>query len=168
MDGGKAMRAPKLILLVGSHLDRMSRRAFLLKTWGYRVTTAATAKEALATLEICGGQGSPNEVDLLLIDLPLMDLTAKILADAKHAHPGLRTLITSNHSAYYDPYGADVLLTTYGDSPARLLEQIRILVARKRGPHKKPPPIPLPLFGSKSRKPVVSEKAPRRAEAKHG
>ena len=146
------MRARKVVLCAGMNEDRMSRRAFLFATWGYRVAKAATAEEALATLKLLGQEPS-GAVDLLCIDLPLEGLTPKILAEAKRRRPLLRTLITSNHSAYYDPYGADVLLTKGNDSPAELLERIRIMVVRKRGPQKKP---------------VESETAPRRVEVKHG
>lgn len=144
------MRARKVVLCAGSHVDRLGQRAFLLKTWGYTVVTAATAKEALASLEVLA-KGITGQVDLLCIDLPLADLTSEILGEARRAHPGLRTIIVSNHFEYYDAYGADVMLSKGSNSAAELLERIRVLVARKRGPKKKPVARALPPFGSKSK-----------------
>lgn len=191
-----------MVLLAGANTCRMSLRTFLLKTWGYRVATAATAEEALAVLGVCGGQGCPNEVDLLIVDLPLPGFDeggagAGVLVEAKRMHPQLRTLVTSNHAAGYDSCAADVLLWKGIDSPAELLERVRILVARKRGPmplrgvldaareneQKKPAAVPLPQFGSKSKgikrfdliaaradlrkKPVRSTAEERHAGVKH-
>src|ERR1017187_9159721 len=104
------MRPAKVILCAGSDEDRLYRRVFLLRTWGYRVLPATSAEEALAILAFHNGagRGLSTEVDLVIVDLPLMDLTAEISREARRLHPRLRRLITSNHSGYYNPYGADV------------------------------------------------------------
>jgi two-component system response regulator CpxR len=142
-----AMRPRKVVLCAGSNPDRLGERAFLLKIWGYTVITAATAIEALASLESL----LPGQLDLLCLDLPLDNLTPEILEQARRVCPELRTLITSNHeSAYYRAYCADVLLIR--GSTAELIERVRILVARKRGPKKKPVARALPPFGSKSKR----------------
>jgi DNA-binding response OmpR family regulator len=119
---------------VGADEQRLSARVFLLKTWGYDALAASTAKEALAILM----DRLPGTVDVIVADLPLEDLDAEIFVQAKRMDPQVHTLVTSNHSAWYDPLGADVMLRKGSDSPAELLERIRCLTARKREPHKKP------------------------------
>jgi two-component system, OmpR family, response regulator CpxR len=126
------MRPKKVILCVGADEWRLSLRVYLLKTWGYDVLTAATAKEALAVLSgrVAGG------VDLVIAELPIEDFGALVFTQSKLLHPQLHTLVTSDHAGWYDSLGADVLLMKGGDSPAELLARVRILVARKRGPTK--------------------------------
>jgi hypothetical protein len=52
-------------------------------------------------------------------------------------HPQLPALIVSGTVTAYDRAGrADVFLPKGACSPAELLERVRILVARKRGPKK--------------------------------
>jgi CheY-like chemotaxis protein len=141
------MRPAKVVLLAGADERRQSLRRFLLTTWGYSVATAATAEEALTLLRTKPQRRqrqfltardlarSGDEVDLLIVDLPLPGFDAKVLTEAKGLCPWLRTMLTSNHVfEAYDAYGADVTLARGGDSPAVLLERVKILVARKRGP----------------------------------
>ena len=164
------MRPKKVILCVGADESRLSQRVFLLKTCGYCALTATTAKEALAILSA----RLPGVVDLIVADLPLEDLDAEIFVQAKRMDPQLHPLATSNHSAWYDPLGADVLLRKGSDSPAELLERIRVLVVRKRGPKKKvlrtalePAPNTGASRENEQKKPVASETPPPRVEAKH-
>jgi DNA-binding response OmpR family regulator len=128
------MRPPKVVVLVGADERKLSVRAFLFRTTGYKVATAATAKEALAVLQVLGA-GLTGDPDLLVVDLPLGDFDAGTIAEAMRLQPGLRTLVTDDHSYFYDPCGADGMLTR-GYTPADLLERCHVLCARKRGPRK--------------------------------
>jgi len=137
------MRPKKTILCVDDNDAILSVRTFLLETRGYRVIAVANPHEALATI----ANATPGSIDLLLCDLimPLMDGN-ELVRRAKELHPSLPAMIVSGTVTAYDRAGrADAFLPKGAGSPVELLERIRILVARKRGPKKlslSPPPPP--------------------------
>lgn len=109
----------------------------MLETRGYRVIAASTPHQALD--HIMGA--TPGSIDLLLCDLlmPCMDGN-ELVRRAKELHPGLPALITSGTVTAYDRAGrADAFLPKGASSPVELLERVRILVARKRGPKRTSP-----------------------------
>jgi len=137
------MRPKKSILCVDDNEQILSVRTFLLETRGYRVTAVSGAREALAYIEN-SVQGS---IDLLLCDLLMPEMDGnELVRRAKQLHPSLPAMIISGTVNAYDRAGrADVFLPKGACSPAEMLERIRILVARKRGPKKAiapPPPEP--------------------------
>ena len=127
------MRPKKTILCVDDNEQVLSIRTFLLETrGGYRVISASTPHVALEHL----AAAAPGSIDLLLCDLlmPRMDGN-ELVRRAKELHPSLPALITSGTVTAYDRAGrADVFLPKGACSPVELLERVRILVARKRGP----------------------------------
>lgn len=127
------MRPKKTILCVDDNEQVLSVRTFLLETrGGYRVIAASTPHEALEHL----AAAAPGSIDLLLCDLlmPCMDGN-ELVRRAKELHPALPALITSGTVSAYDRAGrADVFLPKGASSPSELLERVRVLVARKRGP----------------------------------
>lgn len=128
------MRPKKVILCVDDNEQTLSVRTFLLETRGYRVLTATSSREALEILE----RTTPGTLDLLIADLlmPGMDGN-ELVRRAKQMHPALPTLIVSGTVAAYDrALAADAFLPKGAASPVELLERIRVLVARKRGPKK--------------------------------
>jgi CheY-like chemotaxis protein len=128
------MRPKKSILCVDDNEQVLSVRTFLLETRGYRVTAVASPLDALELI----ASSLPGAFDLLLSDLmmPQMDGN-ELVRRAKDLHPGLPALLVSGTVTAYDRAGrADVFLPKGASSPAELLERVRILVARKRGPRK--------------------------------
>ena len=128
------MRPKKTILCVDDNEQILSVRTFLLETRGYRVLSAQTAHEAL---ELVTG-ATPGSIDLLLCDLimPQMDGN-ELVRRAKQLHPGLPAMIVSGTVNAFDRAGyADAFLPKGACSAAEMIERIRILVARKRGPKK--------------------------------
>ena len=128
------MRPKKTILCVDDNEQILSVRTFLLETRGYRVVTALTAQHAIEFLE----QSLPGSIDLILCDLlmPQMDGN-ELVRRAKQLHPGLPAMIVSGTVLAFDRAGcADVFLPKGACSPAEVIERIRVLVARKRGPKK--------------------------------
>jgi two-component system response regulator CpxR len=128
------MRPKKTILCVDDNEQILSVRTFLLETRGYRVVALSNPHEALDAIS----HSLPGSIDLLLCDLlmPLMDGN-ELVRRAKQINPALPAMIVSATVAAYDRAGrADVFLPKGAASPAELLERIRILVARKRGPRK--------------------------------
>jgi CheY-like chemotaxis protein len=128
------MRPRKTILCVEDNEQVLSVRKFLLETRGYRVVAMGNAMEALEYL-----QGAmPGSVDLLMSDLimPGMDGN-ELIRRAKQLMPGLPALLISGTVTQFDrAAAADAFLPKGGCAPAEVLDRIRILVARKRGPKK--------------------------------
>ena len=99
----------------------------------------ATATEALEYL----GETAPGSVDLLLSDviLPGMDGN-ELVRRAKQMQPALPALLVSGTVTNFDrAVAADAFLPKGACTAAELLDRIRILVARKRGPKKQVAPV---------------------------
>jgi two-component system response regulator CpxR len=131
------MRPKKTILCVDHNEQALSVRTFLLETRGYRVIAANTSREALEVIE----RSLPGTIDLILCDLimPLMDGN-ELVRRAKQLHPSLPAMIVSGTVNAFDrAVHADVFLPKGASSPAEMIERIRVLVARKRGPKKAAP-----------------------------
>jgi two-component system response regulator CpxR len=128
------MRPKKSILCVDANEQLLSVRKFLLETRGYRVLTASTSYQALEILQTT----LPGTLDLILSDLimPQMDGN-ELVRRAKQLHPGLPAMIVSGTVNSFDrAIAADVFLPKGACSASEMLERIRVLVARKRGPKK--------------------------------
>jgi two-component system response regulator CpxR len=131
------MRPKKVVLCVNSNADRLGQRVFLLETHGRRVARARTATQALTMLR----RTMPGTFDLLMMDLPLPDLTGETLRSARRMHPAMRTLIIGDTNALTVDYQADVFLPKGVASPAEVIERVRILLCRKRGPQPQKKPV---------------------------
>jgi CheY-like chemotaxis protein len=128
------MRPKKIILCVDDNEQILSVRTFLLETRGYRVIALTNPHDAIETIT----HSLPGTIDLLLCDLlmPQMDGN-ELVRRAKQMHPTLPAMIVSGTVTSFDRAGrADAFLPKGACSPAEMLERIRILVARKRGPRK--------------------------------
>ena len=128
------MRPKKTILCVDDNEQVLSVRTFLLETRGYRVIAALNSQQALEFVE----QALPGSIDLLLCDLlmPQMDGN-ELVRRAKQLHPCLPAMIVSGTVNAFDrALHADVFLPKGACSAAEMIERIRVLVARKRGPKK--------------------------------
>jgi CheY-like chemotaxis protein len=128
------MRPKKIILCVDDNEQTLSVRKFLLETKGYRVLSATSGHEALEIVE----KYAPGELSLLISDLlmPQMD-GVELIRRVREMQPGLPSLMISGTVTSYERgVGADVFLPKGACSPSELLERVRVLVARKRGPKK--------------------------------
>ncbi len=128
------MRPKKTILCVDNNEQALSVRTFLLETRGYRVIPTTTSQQALEHIE----QAVPGSLDLLLCDLLLPQMDGnELVRRAKQLQPGLPAMIVSGTVHAFDrAVHADVFLPKGAASPAEMIERIRVLVARKRGPRK--------------------------------
>jgi two-component system response regulator CpxR len=98
------------------------------------VLSATSGHEALEILE----GYAQGELSLLLCDLmmPQMD-GVELIRRAREMQPGLPTLMVSGTVTSFERgASADVFLPKGACSASELLERVRILVARKRGPKK--------------------------------
>jgi two-component system response regulator CpxR len=128
------MRPKKTIVCVDDNEQVLSVRTFLLETRGYRVIALTNPHEALEVI----ARSLPGSLDLLLADLMMAQMDGnELVRRAKNLHPQLPALIVSGTVSAYDRAGqADVFLPKGACTAAELLERVRILVARKRGPKK--------------------------------
>lgn len=126
------MRPRKVILCVDDNEQALSVRKFLLETrGGYRVISALSAEEAL---EIFRNGG----IDLVLSDLlmPQMDGN-QLVRCMKEINPDVPMMLVSGTVKAFDRASyADAFLPKGCCTPVEMLERIRIIIARKRGPKK--------------------------------
>lgn len=128
------MRPRKTIICVDDNEQVLSVRKFLLETRGYRVLAFREGAHALEYLR----EALPGSVDLLLADLLLPGMDGNtVVQRAKELHPCLPTLVVSGTVTNFDrAVAADAFLPKGASTPAELLDRIRVLVTRKRGPKK--------------------------------
>ena len=131
------MRPKKIIVCVDANEQTLSVRTFLLETRGYRVIPVSNSLEALKIME----SFAEGVLDLLITDLLLPSVDGnELVRRAKQIHPTLPALIVSNTVSTHDrALGADAFLPKGACSVAEVLDQVRMLVARKRGPKKRLP-----------------------------
>lgn len=101
----------------------------MLETRGYRVASFSRGEDALERF-LQGG------VDLVIADMAMPGLDGpQFIARIKNASPQTPAILISNKIRIYDHDSqADVFLTKGMYSPAELLERVRLLLIRKRGP----------------------------------
>jgi two-component system response regulator CpxR len=125
------MRPKKTILCVDDNEQVLSVRKFMLETRGYRVLTAASSEQALEVFREGG-------IDLVLSDLimPYMDGN-ELIRRMKELAPEVPAILISGSVKAFDRANrADAFLPKGACSPVEMLERIRVMVARKRGPKK--------------------------------
>ncbi len=137
------MRPRKVILCVDGNEQTLSLRKFMLETRGYRVVSLTSAVPALEYLR----DALPGSVDLLMADLLLPGMDGnELVRRAKMLHPTLPALLVSGMVSNFDRAGhADAFLPKGACTSAELLDRIRLLVARKRGPKKQVTSLGRPL-----------------------
>jgi DNA-binding response OmpR family regulator len=125
------MRPKKVILCVDDNEQELSVMSFMLSTNGYRVLSATNGQEAIAAF-------SSVAVDLALVDytLPQMNggqLVGRLKRMASHVP---MILLGDPQSMASEMHMADALMAKKNCSPHELLERIKVMSARKRGPRK--------------------------------
>jgi CheY-like chemotaxis protein len=123
------MKPKRTILCVDDNEQSLSIRKILLETRGYRVLAFSSGAEALERFKRGG-------VDLVLTDLimPGFDGT-KLIEEVKALSPETPTILLSGKVRICDrDTRADVFLPKGMYAPVELLERIRLLLVRKRGP----------------------------------
>lgn len=103
----------------------------MLETRGYRVVACTSGHHALEVFKDGG-------IDLVLSDLVMPDFTGdKLVAAIKDASPETPAILFSGKiKAYEKDTRADVFLPKGMYAPAELLERIRLMLVKKRGPKK--------------------------------
>jgi two-component system, OmpR family, response regulator CpxR len=123
------MKPKKTILCVDDNEQALSIRKVLLETRGYRVLAFNNGEQALDAFRRGG-------VDLVLTDLIMPGLDgSRLIEEVKKASPQTPAMLISGRIKIYERETlADVFLPKGMYEPAELLERIRVLLVRKRGP----------------------------------
>lgn len=136
------MRPKKTILCVDDNEQALSVRKFMLETRGYRVLASLGPEEAFEIFRRGG-------VDLVLSDLNMSRMNGNELARRlKEITPEVPILLISSSVKIFDQVAhADYFLPKGASSPLEMLDRVRMMLARKRGP-KKTGPAPGPKLDS--------------------
>lgn len=123
------MKPKRTILCVDDNEQSLSIRKILLETRGYRVLTSNNGRQALELIERGG-------VDLLLTDLVMPELDGnELIRRAKELSPFTPAILFSGHTKFMTSDScADLFLPKGTHAPIELLERIRLMLVRKRGP----------------------------------
>lgn len=123
------MKPKRTILCVDDNEQALSIRKVMLETRGYRVFACSNGEEALERFRKGG-------VDLVLTDLVMPGLDgARLIDEIKAVSPQTPAILLSGKVRIYDrDTRADVFLPKGMYDPAELLERVRLLLVRKRGP----------------------------------
>jgi len=125
------MKPKRTILCVDDNEQSLSHRKIMLETRGYRVVSFSRGEDALERFKLGG-------IDLVLTDMAMPGLDGpQLIAAIKSLSPQTpAVLISSKVRIYSHESQADVFLTKGMYAPADLLERIRLLLVRKRGPRR--------------------------------
>lgn len=123
------MKPKRTILCIDDDERSLSVRKVLLETRGYRVLTCSDPECAIEAMK---GGG----IDLILSDLMMPKLSgAKLIDQLKAISPGTPALLFSGSvNCCNEDHLADAWLPKGEFAPMELLERIRVLLIRKRGP----------------------------------
>jgi len=123
------MKPKRTILCVDDNEQSLSIRKVLLETRGYRVLAFTDAKQALDRFALGG-------VDLVLTDLVMPGVDgSKLIQGVKNMSPEPPAILVSGTVKIYEhESSADLFLAKGMYMPADLLERIRVMLVRKRGP----------------------------------
>jgi CheY-like chemotaxis protein len=127
------MKPKRTILCVDDNEQSLSIRKVLLETRGYRVVACTTGEAALERFKRGG-------VDLVLTDLvmPGIDGT-RLIEEVKRLSPQTPAILVSGKVKMFDrDTRADCFLPKGMYAPSELLERVRLLLVRKRGPKRAP------------------------------
>ena len=123
------MKPKRTILCVDDDERSLSIRKIILETRGYRVLACSDPEIALDLMRAGG-------VDLILADLMMPKKSgAKLVDELKAISPQTPAILFSGVvKSCLEETRADVFLPKGTHAPAELLERIRLMLIRKRGP----------------------------------
>jgi two-component system, OmpR family, response regulator CpxR len=142
------MRPKKTILCVDDNEQALSIRKLMLETRGYRVAACTSTAQALEAFRKGG-------IDLVLSDLLTSGVDgAALVATIKDLSPETPAILFSGKIKVYEKQTrADLFLPKGMYAPVELLERIRLLLVKKRGPKRA---AALPHTAPPQRMPVAS------------
>ena len=125
------MRPKKVILCVDDNEQDLSVLKFMLTTNGYRVLSATNGEEAISLF-------GDHAVDLVLADFSMPQMNGnQVLGKLKQLASHVPMVLLGDPQKMEGQlHAADAVLAKKNCSSQELLERIKIMSARKRGPRK--------------------------------
>jgi two-component system response regulator CpxR len=125
------MRPKKVILCVDDNDQDLSVLSFMLSTNGYRVLPATNGQDAIDIF-------ATSQIDLVLTDFAMPQMNgAQLVKRLKQMGSHVPMILLGDpQSMSSEIHAADAMLAKKNCSPLELLERIKIMSARKRGPRK--------------------------------
>ncbi len=126
------MRPKKVILCVDDNEQELSVLKFMLETNGYRVLAASNGQEAIAVFS------AAPQIDLVLTDTNMPQMSGIQLAERlkrMRSHVPL-LLLGDAQAAGGEIHAADAVMARKNCTSFELLERVKVMSARKRGPRK--------------------------------
>ncbi len=125
------MRPKKIILCVDDNEQDLSVLSFMLATNGYRVLSAINGQEAV-------GVFADNAVDLVLTDFSMPQMNGdQLVRKLKQIASHVPMILLGDPQKMGDQiHAADAVLAKKNCTTQELLDRIKIMSARKRGPRK--------------------------------
>jgi two-component system, OmpR family, response regulator CpxR len=126
------MRPKKVILCVDDNEQELSVLKFMLSTNGYRVLAATSGQEAITLFS------EALQIDLVLADENMPQMSGKQLVERlKRAASHVPMILMGDPQAMGgEIHLADATLAKKNCSAQELLERVKVMSARKRGPRK--------------------------------
>ena len=126
------MRPKKVILCVNGNEQELSVMKFMLSTNGYRVLGAGNTQEAVAAC------ATAPQIDLVLAESNLPQISGAQLSERlKRMRPTVPVILLGDaQTVNSEIHVADAVLARKSYSTQDLLERIKVMSARKRGPRK--------------------------------
>jgi CheY-like chemotaxis protein len=126
------MRPKKVILCVDDEEDQLSPLKFLLVTHSYKVLTATSGQEAIAVFS------AAPQIDLVLADSTMPAMNGDELVDRlKRLRSFVPMIILRDGDAPVSTTCmVDAVVSKKTCPSSELLERIRVMSAKKRGPRK--------------------------------
>jgi two-component system, OmpR family, response regulator CpxR len=126
------MRPKKVILCVDDNEQELSVLKFMLQTNGYRVLAASNGQQAIAHF------ASTPQIDLVLADSHMPQMSGSQLVERlkRMAVHVPMILLSEMQTAGGEIHAADATIVRKNCSVQDLLERIKQMSARKRGPRK--------------------------------
>jgi two-component system, OmpR family, response regulator CpxR len=123
------MKPKRTILCVDDNEQSLSIRKVMLETRGYKVIACTSGEAAVERFR-------KGDIDLVLTDLIMPGVDGcKLIEQVKAMSPRTPAILISGKVRIYDrDMQADVFLPKGMYAPAELLERVRLLLVRKRGP----------------------------------
>jgi CheY-like chemotaxis protein len=128
----RTMRPKKVILCVDDNEQELSVLKIMLTTNGYRVLAAKSGQEAIHVFD------SAPQVDLVLTDNNMPQMSGiQLVERLKRMNGHVPMIVLGDAQAMNSQiHTADAMLARKNCSTLELLERIKVMSARKRGPRK--------------------------------